>query len=92
MRQRILITLGINVITEHTCRTPIEGECNVKISSYSYYPKIAMSTVKDAAEYRISWNFLGAFKPCKSSTKITVCPSVYPSARGKIADPLKEFS
>jgi len=39
VRQRILITLisnqGINVITEHTCRTWIESECNVKKSSYS---------------------------------------------------------
>lgn len=52
-----------------------------------------MSTVKDAAEYRKSLNFLGAFVPCKSSTKIPVCPSVYPSAGGKkIADPLNEFS
>jgi len=52
-----------------------------------------MSTVKDAAEYRKSLNFLGAFVPCKSSTEIPVCPSVYPPAGGKkIADPLNEFS
>ena len=59
MRQRILIILisnqGINVITENTCRIHNEIECNVKKSSYSYYPKIAMSTMKDAAKYRKSW-------------------------------------
>jgi len=57
--QRILITLinnqGINVITGHACRIQNESECNVKKSSYFYYPKIAMSTMKDGAEYRKSW-------------------------------------
>ena len=60
VRRRILITLisnqGINIITEHICRTPSEGEHNVKKPSYSYYPKITISTVKDAAENRKSWN------------------------------------
>jgi hypothetical protein len=60
VRQRFLITLisnqGINVITEHTCRIQNESECNVKKSPYSYYPKTAMSTMKDAAKYRKSWN------------------------------------
>jgi hypothetical protein len=71
------------LLQKNTYRMQNESECNVKKSSYFYYPKIAMSTMKDAAEYRKSWNFLGAFVPCKSSTKITVCPSVYPSACGK---------
>ena len=58
VRRRILITLisnqGINVVTEHTCRIQNEGECNAKIRSYSYYPKIGISTMKDAGARAIA--------------------------------------
>jgi hypothetical protein len=85
--QRILIILisnrGINVITEHTCRIQNESECNVKNVLILIIQKLRCLPWRMQLSIVNRGMFLGAFVPCKSSTKITVCLSVYPSARGK---------